>query len=266
MKYLFYILAMMILTFSVNGQEVHEETFTVPLSNPSAPGKLEVNLHDGSVTIEAYNGNEVTIDMKAIESEDEEKSSTREGLKRISGSGLDIEISEQDNTVEIHGGNSGRTDFVIKVPMNFSLTIGTHHNGDIKVTGVHGEMELDAHHGGIILQDVAGSAIVDTHHGEIKANFISIIADNPMAFSTYHGDVDITFPSNANFDAKVKTTKGDIFTDFDVEMKMRKPEEQMNEDGMREIKIGGWMYGTIGSGGEEYMFNTYHGDIILRKS
>lgn len=266
MKYLLYLLVIVLTTISGFAQKIHEETFTVPLSNPDASGILDVDLHNGAVTVEAYNGKEVVIQMKAIESEEKEATNVRQGLKRISGSALDVEISEEGNTVEIDGGNEGQTDFFVKVPINFNLQIGTHHNGDIKVKGVHGEMELDAHHGGILLEDVAGSAIADTHHGEIKANFTSIITDNPMAFSTYHGDVDITFPSNANFEAKVKTTKGDIFTDFEVEMKMQKPQEHVDEDGKKEIKIGGWMYGTIGTGGQEYMFNTYHGDIILKKS
>ena len=265
MKYLIFLIIVSSLTI-VSAQSVHEETFNVPLSDPNKPGKLEVSIHNGGITIEAYSGKEVVIQMKAVEPEDKEEASTREGLKRISGSALDVEISEEDNEVEIDGGNSGRTDFAVKVPVNFTLRISTHHNGDIKVKGVKGEMELDAHHGAIYMEDVAGSAIADTHHGEIKGNFTSITSDNPMAFSTYHGDVDITFPSNAGFEAKVKTTKGDIFTDFDLEMKMQNPEQSTDEDGRKEIKIGGWMYGTVGSGGQEYMFNTYHGDIILRKS
>ncbi|MEM9887567.1 MAG: hypothetical protein AAF849_16855 [Bacteroidota bacterium] len=55
----------------------------------------------------------------------------------------------------------------MKVPENFSLTINTHHNGDIKVSKVNGAFELSGHHGSIELQEVKGSAIVDTHHGDV---------------------------------------------------------------------------------------------------
>ena len=64
---------------------------------------------------------------------------------------------------------------------------------------------------------------------------------------------------------KVKSTKGDIYTDFDMEMKAEQPETTAGENGGTRIKLGGWLYGDLGNGGPEFMFNTYHGDVIIRK-
>ncbi len=266
MKTKWYIITLLMIFCSVLwSQEIHEESFVIPLSDAGKPGTLRVNLHNGSIAIEGYSGKEVQVALKAHRPADKEKDN-REGLRRISNTALDIQIREKDNRIEIDGGNSGRTDFVVKVPVSFVLEVDTHHNGNINVKGVKGEMELHAHFGSIVMEDVAGSALVDTHHGEVKARFNAVTAGKPMAFSTYHGDVDVSFPSGTNFEAKVKTSKGDIFTDFEVEMKIQKAEEKTSQSGLREIKIGGWMYGSIGSGGQEYMFTTYHGDIILRKT
>ncbi len=192
--------------------------------------------------------------------------SDREGLRRIANSAMDVEISEEDNVVEIDGGHSGRSDFVIQVPSSFNLEISTHHNGEVEVSNVTGEIEVDCHHGGISFRDIGGSVVADTHHGGITANFLSVDGDKPMAFSTYHGDVDITFPAGTSFNAKVKSVRGDIYTDFDVDMQLQQPQDKTTDSGRREIKIGGWMYGQVGTGGQEYMFNTYHGDVIMRKS
>jgi hypothetical protein len=39
-----------------------------------------------------------------------------------------------------------------------------------------------------------------------------------------------------------------------------------SKDGKTKIEIGGWRHGSVGSGGQEYMLSTYHGDIIIRKN
>ena len=244
-------------------QEPYLEEISIGLSDPSKAGSLDIDNHNGTVTVEGYDGQEVLVKLRAYPQVNN-KHKGKEGLKRIPNQALDVDIIEENNVIEIDGGQK-RTDFVIKVPKNFSLYIGTHHNGEVTVSNVVGEMVIDCHHGGMKLTDVGGSLVADTHHGEIIANFISI-ADRPMAFSTYHGDVDITLPSSVACDVKIKSERGDIFTDFDVNMQAVKPKEELSDSGRREIKIGGWMQGTIGSGGEQYMFNTYHGDIIIRKS
>ncbi len=259
---------------TLQGQEVHEENFEIKLSDPGSIGTLEVEVHDGEVYVESHNGQNVLIHMKAIASvddkekdKDKEQKAGREGLRRIPSSALDVEIEEEDNYVEIDGGHKNRVDLAIKVPKNFNLEIGTHHNGKVTIKGVHGAIEVDGHHGDIFLENVGGSVVANTHHGQIKANFTTTDPEKPMAFSTYHGDVDITFPSSINANAKVKTTKGDIYTDYEVEMKMQAVSDEVSEDGHRQIQIGGgWMYGALGGGGQEYLFSSYHGDVIIRKS
>ena len=254
-----------ILMFSnlIKGQDIQE--YTVPLSDPSKKGTLEVSLHNGSVTVEGYAGSEVKVTVMAITEEDQE-TEVREGLRKVQKTASDLEIREHDNVVDIAGGHSHQINLKIQVPTNFDLSIGTHHNGPVMVSNIKGTLEVNAHHGGITAEKIAGSLVADTHHGTIKASFTQVDPGSPMAFSTYHGDVDITLPSNANFNAKVKSTKGDIFTDFDIDLSVQPAEEKTRSDGSKAIKLSGWMVGQIGSGGEEYMFTTYHGDILMRKS
>lgn len=251
------------LNVTLTGQDYKEEV-TVDLSDPSKSGILDIRNHDGSITIEGYNGNQVIVQVFSPEDEDKDENRKRkDGLRRISMNAIDIEINEEENYVNVDGGKK-RTDFVIKVPQEFDLIVHAHHNGNVEVSNVSGQMEIISHHGAIRLTDVAGSLVADTHHGEIEANFLSI-TESPMAFSTYHGDVDITFPEGVDFDAKMKSVKGDIYTDFDVSMNAVNEESKSNKYGKKKIKIGGWMSGQFGSGGKEYLFNTYHGDIIVRK-
>ncbi len=259
---LFFLLSAGSLAFA---QKQPSEVFEIPLSDPNSPGKLRVDLHDGSITVEGYSGKEVVVGLVTY-GRNEGVSSSKNGLKRIPNVGSDFEIVEADNVVRIQGSRKNRMDFIIKVPQEFSLYLGTHHNGDIKVHNVKGEFELDGHHGGMKLTDIEGAVVADTHHGAIVANFKSIQANTPMAFSTYHGDVDITFPTSTNASVKMKSEKGDIYTDFDLKPNTPKPKSVPLSRGGSRIEVSNWIQSDIGSGGPSFMFTTHHGDVILRKA
>lgn len=252
------------------------ETYAVPLSQPNQIGKLYVDLQNGTIQVQGYNGKEVSVQFVEKEdrhknnndwgwdSHDNDRNNSKKGLKKISSNYIDLEIEENNNTVYVKGSHNRRSDLIIKVPTNFNLKLKAHHNGDINVSNVIGELEITSHHGEIIIDKVGGSVIADTHHGKIKGSLVSVTPNVPMAFSTYHGDVDIAFPTSIKCDTKIKTAKGDIYTDFDLNLKSL-TSKKTTSNGRRQIKIGGWMYGNIGSGGEEFLFNTHHGDVVIRQ-
>ncbi len=267
MKYINKAMIIGLMVFTWNALQAQQSTqdFTIPLSNPNDPGKLAVSLHNGKIRVESHSGKDVLISVKVYRSDKNKDSYSRQGLKRIPKTGADFEILENRNIVQIKGGNKNRADYTIKVPQEFSLSIKTHHDGDVYVQDVSGTIVVDAHHGGIQIENVKGSVLADTHHGSIKVSFSEIKSGVPMAFSTYHGDVDVTFPSNINASAKMKSIKGDIYTDFEMELKPTEPQTQQTRNNGRKIVVSNWIYSNIGSGGTEYMFTTHHGDIILRK-
>jgi len=253
------------------------DTYDVPLSKPGQIGKLYVDLHNGTIQVQGYAGKEVSVQLVEVSRKSNKNDwdfdwdnsghgskNSKKGLKKISSNYIDLEIEESNNTVYVKGSHNRRSDLVIKVPKSFNLKLKAHHNGDIKVSNVIGDLEITTHHGEIVIEEVGGSVIADTHHGEIRGSMVTVTPNTPMAFSTYHGDVDISFPSSIKCDTKIKTAKGDIYTDFDLELKSVR-EEQTSSNGRRQIKIGGWMYGEIGVGGEEFLFNTHHGDVVIRK-
>jgi len=243
------------------------EQISVPLSNPSTSGELKIYNHNGTIDIRGYDGSTVEVEIDSRGGSDYKKSNKlkRRGLKRIPNKSMGVSITEEDNYVKISASNNNRKDYVIKVPKNFSLQVSTHHNGQITISDVIGSLEVNAHHGGIKLENVAGAVIADTHHGEIEVTFTEIYDDYPMAFTTYHGDVDIAFPAGLNADLKMKSAKGDIYTDFDFEVSQPEIEKRANGN-RKEIKVGGWTRGRVGSGGVDMLFDTYHGDVIIRKN
>ncbi len=261
-----FIFLMMFLAFSLGAQETPttEETLTIPLSSPGQSGKLEVDIQNGNITVESHSGQDVIVTLIGYEGKKKEKNGTNKyGLKKVSNNVMDTEITEENNYVEIDGGYKGRMDIHIKVPANFSLNLDSHHNSDITVKNVNGAIEANSHHGEIMMENISGSVIADTHHGAIKVAFASIDNDKPMAFSTYHGNVEVTLPGSSAFNPKVKSSRGDVYTDFNIELK------PITTEGKKKGKFkigGGWLHGSVGNGGQEMLMNTYHGDIVIRKA
>lgn len=247
----------------VNAQE-SIDLFSVPLSKPNEAGRLEVGQISGSINVIGYDGQEVIV--KASIEERSSKGNSKNGLKRIANSSLKIGAEEKDNRVRIINENHNRrTNLEIKVPVNFALKLSTINNGDINVQGVNGEMEISNVNGEITLLDISGSASVDTTNGDVKVVFRKINNETGMAFSSFNGDVDVTFPSSLKADVKLKTEMGDIYTDFDMVADTQKPSVDKNSSsGTYKVKIEQWVTGKINGGGPEMLFKTFNGDIIIR--
>lgn len=245
-------------------QAQQREPITMPLSNPGQRGFLTANTHNGQIEVSTHAKQEVEVILITKEKNKEGKGNKR-GLKRIAKQDLDVSISEDDNRVYINSTQNSRIDMKIKVPENFSLKLNTHHNGEINVSGVNGAIEAQAHHGGIQLKDVSGSVVANTHHGAVIVNLNQIDTGTPMAFTTYHGDVDISFPPSMNGLLKMKSSKGEIYTDFEIDP-IKTKIETTTKGSRKEIKLEGWTHGKIGSGGQEMTFKTYHGDVVIRKN
>ena len=196
------IVALLFSMVMVTAQE-SMDLFTVPLSRPNDSGKLIVGQISGSINVVGYDGSEVIV--KASIKERKSSKNSKSGLKRIANSSLNIGAEENDNTVRIINENHNReTNLEIKVPKNFSLKLSTINNGDIDVQGVNGELEISNVNGKITLLNISGSASADTTNGDVKIVFNKV--DNTgMAFSSFNGDVDVTFPNMSKANVKLKS-------------------------------------------------------------
>lgn len=249
------------------------EKLVVPLSSPDSRGKLEINQVRGDIKIETYEGKEVIIVATANGDKDDdcnscdddgEKRSAPAGMKRIASSSVEFSASENNNRVKIET-NSWKKgiNLDIKIPANFDLKVSTVH-GKIDVKGVVGQMEVSTVHGPLTFTDVSGSIVCNTVHGDVIANFKKV-SDEPMSFVTLHGNVDITLPAGVKATAKMKSDKGEIYTDFEMSVEKSRPETKSADKGGYKVSINSWVYGDINGGGPEYTMKNMHGDIIIRK-
>lgn len=264
-KYIFpFIVSLIFLPIQTEAQE----QIAIPLTNPGEPGRLSIGIVRGSISVSGYDGEEVLVSYGGDSEDDNEQEVTENGLRRISNNSIGFEASEDDNEVEISGSSPMRNiSFDISVPQNFSLELSTVNGGNIVVENVEGEMEISNVNGEVILRNVGGSALVNTVNGDIEATFQKVNPDKPMAFSNLNGDISVTLPGNTRMSAKMKSEWGEVFTDFEMDIR-RTNNNKVNaksKNGTYKVSVNNWIYGDINGGGPEYLFKSMRGDIYIRQ-
>jgi DUF4097 and DUF4098 domain-containing protein YvlB len=249
------------------------DRITVPFSDPSRPHTLKVSLINGGITVKGYDGKEAIIESRGSEGEErrhERPPRGAEGMKRITNTAMGLTAEEEDNVLTV-GAHPGRNvDLVIQVPVNTSLKLSSINGGDIVVDHISGEIEVNNTNGGVKLTNVSGSVIAHALNQNIVVKLSQVAPDKSMSFSSLNGDVDVTFPADTKARVKLKTDNGEIYTDFDIRLDAsgQKPviEDGRANHGKYRVRVDHAMYGTINGGGPEFQFQTFNGNIYIRKA
>ncbi|HEY0744040.1 MAG TPA: DUF4097 family beta strand repeat-containing protein [Chryseosolibacter sp.] len=245
--------------------------FTVPLSDPAKRGKLKAHLNYGSITVKGTGRKDILVKYKAEQDEEDRgrghNGKNLDGLKRVSGGGMDLEASENNNYVKISSDSwNNKMDLEIEVPSGFDLDIHTYNDGDLIVSNIQGELALTNYNGEITALNISGSAVATTYNGDIKITFDKITENTPMSYSTYNGDIDLAMPAATKASFKMKTEQGEIYTGFDMEITSSGPVQKKDtKSGTFKIVIDDWKKGNINGGGPEMTMKNYNGDIYIRK-
>jgi uncharacterized protein YehS (DUF1456 family) len=254
------------LIFSARAQSA--EQLTVPLSSPGSSYTLHIDLINGSIRVNSYDGKEIQISVTA-KGKREDGQEGPGGMKRISPkNGFDITAKEENNTVTVENNDVNRAiELSLKIPKNVKLKLSTINNGDIEVENVQGELEINNVNGGIKCTGISGSVVASTVNGNVITTFTSIDEKAPMAFTTLNGNVDVSLPAGAKSNFKLKSERGEIYTDFDMEIdKTQGQAETKKESGMYRLKLEDWIMGKINGGGPEMLMKNMNGNIYIRKT
>lgn len=262
-------IGMILITASVTHAQSNE--FTIPLTDPAKRGKLKASLHTGSITIKGTTRKDVLVKYRSEDEEDDDDRDDKrasDGLKRVSGGGMDLEASEINNSVRVgsSGGNNNNIHLEIEVPSGFDLDVSTHNDGDLMITNIQGELELKNHNGKITALNISGAVLATSYNDDIKVTFDKVTENMPMSFSTYNGNLDLTFPASLKASFKMKTEQGDIYTGFDMNITSTGPVQKKDtKSGTFKIVIDDWKKGDVNGGGPEFTLKNYNGDIYVRK-
>lgn len=262
--------ALLAVTFTVPRSEAQAggDKISVNLSDPSRPAFVRVGMVNGSIIVKGYDGKQVLVEAHN-RNQDRERESSPGGLKRLNVSTTGLSVEEENNEVRISTESYAHTiDVTISVPTHSSLKLNAVNDGEIVVTGVDGEMDVNNVNGAVALNNVSGSAVAHALNGKLTATFVHV-NQKPMAFSSLNGDIDVTLPADIKANVSIKSDRGDVFSDFDVQLLTSQP-QQVIEDGRKDggkyrVRIDKTVHGTINGGGQEYQFTNFNGGIYIRK-
>jgi DUF4097 and DUF4098 domain-containing protein YvlB len=276
-------------TYGQEKMQPRAERTEVPLTDPSKPALVKAGLHIGSITVTGYNGKNIIVEARVvkrserakkelpeekellkargyIEAEKEKHKKTK-GMYKIQSRVIGLTIEEENNQVYVKTSWLNQNiKLDIKVPYKTSLKLKVLNDGYIKVEKVEGEIDVNHLNGPLKLQNVSGTVIAHSMNGEVTVVFDRVNLKKPMSFSTFNGDIDVTFPKSAKFNVKMNTRQGEIYSDFKLDIKApaTSPKGE-RKNGKYRIKFDNTINGRLNGGGEEVLFKTYNGDIYIRE-
>jgi len=266
------------LAFGVNAQswkvEKKEEIRqTLKFSNPTGAKAVEVDNLNGSITVVGYDGNEVQLlAHKTIFARTSEK--VQEALEDVT-----LDITEKNNTIQLYvdgpfrcrdcrgqsySGYEVNFDFDLKLPRQTDFYLKTVNDGEIKVTEMAGDYEVENINGGIEMTEVSGAGRVYALNDDVKVLF----KKNPAAgsyFGSLNGDVEISFRPNLSADLRFKTFNGDMYTDFPVTYLTNATPVRERHKGKNVYKYDKTVKVRVAQGGPELDFDAFNGDIRILK-
>lgn len=270
-----------------------EKKYSLQLTEPDKPMSLEVEMRNGSVTIEGYSGK--TVEIEAIitpltkkeidqsgerarrapknsyrshpdDSQHNKKERSKAGLKSVKNSSMNLEIEESDNEVEISSEFSlSRIDLVVKVPSTAALEVELYKGGDVMVSNVSGPIEIETWQGDIVASKITGPIVAETHSRNIEVEFVTLDASNPSSLTTYSGDIDITLGNKVAAKVNVQSYQGEILSGLDAEFVATESVRRNKKGNKQEIVVGGQVSATVNGGSQELSLITYSGDVYVRK-
>lgn len=209
-----------------------------------AGGQVKVGNVSGDVIVTGYDGDSIIVtgikkgrDRDLIEVEDRSGSNSVDvGVKYPKNCNCDASIR-----------------FEVQVPR--SITFDDHFtsvSGDVKVTGISGQLHASAVSGDVRIKDVTGSVNASAVSGDVSVEIQRLDGSDDMKFSTVSGDVSVTLPSSLDAEVDLSSFSGSIKTDFPVEVKSER-------FGSRN-----WARGKLGEGSRRLRMSTVSGDISLK--
>ena len=232
----------------VSAKVTEEETYSYKLNDG---GRLSVSNVNGSITVSGGSGD--SVEITAIKKAD--KQETLDGIEiEITHSADSIVIeTELPDSGHWYSGDNGQVTYVITVPAGTNLDSIETVNGEVKVSGVSGDVSAESVNGSLDCSDLASDASFATVNGSIEASFTKLDGQQKVKAETVNGRITVNVPKNADVEVSADTLNGGINgRDFGLE----------TDKGF----VGSDLNGSIGSGSASLNVDTVNGSIKIRSN
>jgi hypothetical protein len=249
----------------------------------SGARSIEVDNVFGSIHVTGYDGAEIQMDArKTLTADDAERAEAakREVKLDITQTGdaarvyvdgpfrchcEDRPSFHSRNNTRDHGRRGYKVvyDFELRVPRTTALYLGAINEGRIHVEKTAGDYDIENINGSVEMDDVAGSGRVYALNGKVTITFVKNPERNSY-FGSLNGAVEVWFQPGLSADARLKTFNGGIYTDFQTAYLPTAATAAERKNGKFVYRGNEFQGIRIGSGGPEYKFENFNGDIRIR--
>jgi len=247
---------------------------------------------NGFIKVEGYSGNKVLLEIdKTLTADDKATLDQAKQEFKLqfeqSGDSILVYISDPFCSFNIrNGGRKNRQgrcpnwnccdnqrlgyefdlDFTIKIPYQMNLYASTINNGGVIVKDVAGTLRTFNINGPITLTNAKGTTEVSTINGNVEVNYTAV-PNGKSSYYTLNGDINASYPANLSADLMFKNTNGEFYTNFpDAEvLPVKVTKNQEGHGGGTVYKISKDASVRIGKGGNTYKFETFNGNIYIKK-
>lgn len=244
----------------------NSQKINIPLSRPGEPISLEIDLLSARIEVIGEDRDDVQFDVTVVDGT--RKIITPSGAKTLTGAGYSLQVDEHDNRVSLDTDwRANKLTVVARIPRRADVELSTVNDGEIIVSNVSGNLQLSNVNGPITATDITGSVIAESVNDTIDIGFTGLDDDNATSLDSINGALRLHLPSNTGAQLHIDTSKGEITSDFEVEVQQSKPTvERSDKRGGVEIRIESVIVANINGGGPVIRLTSLHGDIQILKA
>jgi hypothetical protein len=242
------------------------QLISIPLSNPGEPMTLDISILTARIEVIGEDREDVEIAF-SVASEGR-TIITPSGAKELPSGSYSLEIDEDENYVSVDTDmNLNRVTVVARVPRRANLELSTTNDGEIIVRDVVGDMQLENTNGPITAINVSGNIIAETINETIDVSFAEIGPGTVMALTSFNGDLKLGLPDNAAVQLHIDNARGEIYSDFEVEVQPSKTivDRQESRGGIA-VTVENAIIANINGGGPVVKLKTLNADIHINKN
>jgi len=242
------------------------QVINIPLSRPGEPMSLEIGIMSARIEVIGESRDDAVFEVKIQEGE--RKIITPSGTKSLTNAGYALEVDERDNHISLDTDwRNNKVSVVARIPQNADLELSTMTDGEIIVTNITGDLELSNVNGPITTTGISGSIIAESVNDAIDLTFVAVDDVNASSLETVNGQLTVRLPANAGAQIHLDTSRGEIISDFEVDVQPNTPTITRNDDNDgSEVRIESVIIVNINGGGPIIRMNSLNGDIHILKA
>jgi hypothetical protein len=246
--------------------QAESQVINIPLSRPGEPVEMEISILSARIEVIGEEREDAVFEVAVEEST--RKIVTPSGTRSLKAAAFSLEVEEKDNRIEVSTDwRAKKVNLVARIPRRADLELSTVNDGEIIVNNITGSLVLENVNGPITASHINGSVVAEAVNRDITVNFDSLDTSQAMSFNSVNGNLVLGLPEGAGVELHIDSSEGEIYSDFEVEVKPTRP-EVIREDGPDgvEVNVKSVIVAEVNGGGPVIKLKTLNGNIEVRKS